>query len=466
MDLRQLKALDLAARTRIVFDGSVWLVPSQTTGSKYRVSIAAEPSCQCEDFSLRQQPCKHILAARLVCAREHNGHAPEVITDALPQQRTYKQDWPRYNLAQATEKRRFRELLFDLCRDLQQPPLPRTGRRPHQVRDAVFAMAYKVYSGFSSRRFDTDLCDAHQAGLLSVRIPAMKVNAFLENATFSPILRALIVRSSLPLKSVETIFAPDSTGFSASRFVRWHDEKYGVERSGRDWVKAHAICGVKTNIVTAVVIEGRDAGDSPQFKPLLQKTAENFTIKEVPADKAYLSHDNLALVESLGGAAYVPFKSNSLPGEAGSLWEKMFLYYNLHREEFLKHYHQRSNAESTFSMVKAKFRDHVRSRVSTAMVNEVLCKFLCHNICVVHQSHIELGLEPVFRSQENNRGDGPAPLRRAVGQEGSGTAPAEQTSQGDGPVILHCRDTTEDKAVVFITAGGAPSRGDSPGGLQ
>jgi hypothetical protein len=193
---------------------------------------------------------------------------------------------------------------------------------------------------------------------------------------------------------------------------------------------------VKTNIVTAVVIEDRDAADSPQFKPLVQKTAENFTIEEVPADKAYLSHDNLALVESLGGTAYVPFKSNSLPGEPGSLWQKMFLYYNLHREEFLEHYHQRSNVESTFAMVKAKFRDHVRSRTNTAMVNEVLCKFLCHNICVVHHSHIELGLEPIFQLRQGSKGDGAVLQRRAVGQAGSGTGPVEQSDPGGGLVIL------------------------------
>ena len=345
MDLRQLKALELAARVRIVFDGTAWLVPSQTTSTRYQVSIGDEPSCPCEDFALRPQPCKHILAARLVCGRELGVQGPQPVTDAVPKPPTYKQDWPRYNLAQTTEKSRFRELLFDLCQGVEQPTLPRTGRRPHCIRDALFAMAYKVYSGFSSRRFDTDLADAHAAGFLSVRVPGMKVCAFLENADFTAILQALIVRSSLPLRSVETTFAPDSTGFSASRFVRWHDEKYGAERTGRDWVKAHAICGVKTNVVTAVVIEGRDAGDSPPFKPLVQKTAENFTVKEVPADKAYLSHDNLELVEQLGGTAYVPFKSNSQPGEAGSLWEKMYFYYNLHREEFLEHYHQRSNVE-------------------------------------------------------------------------------------------------------------------------
>jgi transposase len=423
VDLRQLKALELAARTRIVFDGSAWLVPSQTTSTRYRVRIGDDPSCQCEDFILRQQPCKHILAALLVCGRERGVKGPELATDVVPKPPTYKQDWPRYNLAQTAEKSRFRELLVDLCKGIEPLPLPKTGRRPHCVEDAIFAMAYKVYSGFSSRRFDTDLADAHEAGFLSVRVPGMKVCAFLENADFTAILHALIVRSSLPLKSVETVFAPDATGFSASRFVRWHDEKYGTEKSGRDWVKAHAICGVKTNVVTALVIEGRDAGDSPQFKPLVQKTAENFTVKEVPADKAYLSHDNLALVEKRGGRAYVPFKSNSQPGEAGSLWEKMYFYYNLHREEFLAHYHQGSNAESTFSMVKAKFRDHIRSKNNTAMVNEVLCKFLCHNICVVHQSHMELGLEPVFRLQPSSSG----------GQDGTGSKDRQETASSREP---------------------------------
>jgi hypothetical protein len=118
--------------------------------------------------------------------------------------------------------------------------------------------------------------------------------------------------------------------------VRWFDVKYGGERVERgervehDWIKAHAICGVTTNVVTAVEIHDRDAADAPQFKPLVEKTAENFNLKEVPADKAYLSHDNLALalVEALGGAAFVPFKSNSQAGEVGSLWHKMFCYYH------------------------------------------------------------------------------------------------------------------------------------------
>jgi transposase len=401
VDLRELKALELAARSRITFDGKEWLVPSQTTTGTYRVTIGTSPTCQCEDFQLRQQPCKHVVAARLVCARDHDGTAPKIVTDAVPKKPTCAQDWPRYDYAQRTEKNRFQALLHDLCRGLQTPAQTGAGRRWKPLADMVFACAFKVFCTLSSRRFQCDLDDALAKGYLSESMHSVRVCAYLDSEFLTPVLQALIVRSSLPLKAVETTFAPDSTGFSTSRFVRWFDEKYGVERSGHDWVKAHIMTGATTNIVTAVEIAGRDANDCPMFKTLVETTAASgFTIKDVPADKAYLSRDNLAQVEALGGTAYVPFKSHCVPGEAGSLWEKMFHYYQFRRDEFLKHYHQRSNVESTINMVKAKFRDHVRSKTDTAMKNEVLCKFLCHNIVVVHQSQVELGIEPVFWGEE------------------------------------------------------------------
>lgn len=396
MNLRELKALEIAARTKLDFSDGVWTVPSQTTSGSYRVTLGSEPSCSCDDFQLRKLPCKHMVAARLVCARDHDGKAPEIVATAVPKKETYKQNWPQYNEAQQTEKYRFQELLFDLCRGLPNPKQTGAGRRWTPLADMVFACALKVYTTVSSRRFACDLKNAHADGYLSHLMNSVSVCSFLENDLLTPVLKNLIVRSSLPLSLFETNFAPDSSGFSTSRFVRWFDEKYGCERSRHDWVKAHAICGVKTNIVTAVEIGGPDAADSPFFKPLVQKTAENFAVQEVPADKAYLSHDNLALVDAVGGTAFVPFKVNSQAGEAGSLWEKMYFYFQFRRDEFLHHYHQRSNIESTFSMVKAKFRDHVRSKTDVAMKNEVLCKFLCHNICVVHQSHIELGIAPVF----------------------------------------------------------------------
>ena len=84
-------------------------------------------------------------------------------------------------------------------------------------------------------------------------------------------------------------------------------------------------------------------------------------------------------------------------GAVGGHFEKAFHYFSFKREEYLQHYHKRSNVESTFSMVKRKFGDAVRSKTDVAMVNEVLCKLLAHNLCVLIQEEHELGIESVFR---------------------------------------------------------------------
>src|SRR4051812_4718004 len=89
------------------------------------------------------------------------------------------------------------------------------------------------------------------------------------------------------------------------------------------------------------------------------------------------------------------FKDNT-KGGVGGLFAKAFHYYNAFKDEFLAHYHKRSNIESTFSIIKAKFVDSIRSKTDTAMANEALAKILCHNICYLIQSMFELGIEAKF----------------------------------------------------------------------
>jgi len=122
-------------------------------------------------------------------------------------------------------------------------------------------------------------------------------------------------------------------------------------------------------------------------------------MQEVSADKAYISADNLRATTAHGATPYIPFRSNTNIKNGDDLWKKLYHFYNFKREEFLMHYHKRSNVETTFSMIKAKFGERLRCKTETAQINEALCKVLCHNLCVVIQSMYELGIEPEFRAE-------------------------------------------------------------------
>ena len=184
-------------------------------------------------------------------------------------------------------------------------------------------------------------------------------------------------------------------GFSSCVFERWFDAKWGKMRSEHRWVKAHLMTGVTTNIVTSVEVTPTDSNDCPHLEPLLETTAKQFAVAEVSADKAYLSKRNLELIVNAGAVPYIPFKSDTT-GEGPELWRRMFHFYQFKRTEFLASYHKRSNVESTFSMIKRKFGASVRSKTPVAQINEVLCKVICHNLCVLVQSIYELGIEPTF----------------------------------------------------------------------
>ena len=121
----------------------------------------AIPSCTCPDFELRQQPCKHIYAVESVSRLGHSTDGSQTITTTEMQtvKVTYKQNWPAYNAAQTEEKERF-IVLLDALSKLVDQPAHTNGRPPFPLANMVFACVYKVYVGFSSRRFMSDLREA------------------------------------------------------------------------------------------------------------------------------------------------------------------------------------------------------------------------------------------------------------------------------------------------------------------
>ena len=320
------------------------------------------------------------------------GANDEVTVATVAKKAQSKQNWPAYNRAQTTERVRVPQLLHTLCSGIGEPPSPpgKPGRKRIPLCEAIFAIVIKVYSGLSGRRFESDLCTYVEREFLSKVWDANTLFLVMEDPAITPILTSLIEQSAGPLAQLEDPagqFAVDATGFKTTvrrvrdekevAIERWYDqahkgkdekdeEEKRMRRFIHDWVKLHAATGTLTNVVTAAHVTpsmGEGSGDCPNFPDLINTTAKRFQIKEVSADKAYLDEDHLSLVASHGAVPFVKFKINSRgmdhPNEH---WRRMWSFFDLMKDEFLKHYHRRSNVESTFSSTRmielARWADH------------------------------------------------------------------------------------------------------------
>jgi transposase len=397
IQIRRQKGQEIAKAGNVKLNGNTWIVPSQSCSKTYEVVLGIGNSrCTCPDYIERGMKCKHIFSVEFTITKRNNADGTTTITQT--KRITYAQNWNAYNLSQITEKERFMELLQGLIENVPENHREGRGRPQMPIRDLLFASTLKVFSQFSLRRFMTDLRVAKDKGYVD-NVPCYSsVGKFMERSDITPILSDLIQQSSLALRSVEVDFAVDSSGFRTTKFNDYCREKHNTKQS-HEWLKCHIITGVKTNVITGVEVGfEHHTADSPQFIPLVKATHDiGFTLNEVSGDKAYLSKNNLDAVAEIGGVAYIPFKSNSQQHGRGSrVWNKMYYYFKLCNEEFMQHYHKRSNVETTFFMVKSKFGDMLRSKTKTAQINELLLKILCHNIVVLNSAVNELGVKINF----------------------------------------------------------------------
>jgi transposase len=398
MEMRQIRGLEIARQQgkqiKPMTNGNGWRVPSQSGDGFYRVD--EDFVCTCPDSQKRKCTCKHAYAVRYYLKTEIDTPQGKVVKE----KRLYRpQAWREYTKAQTNEVKMFDDLLSDLVESIEEPAQDR-GRPRVPLKEAVFCAVQKVYSQLSSRRAASLYKGAQDREQIGKAPNYNVINYALNRADLTPILHELITLSALPLKAVESDFAIDSSGYRTDSFTQYCNEKYSLERHHK-WIKAHICTGVKTNCITAAEITDENGGDSPQFAPLVATTAQGgFNVQEVSADKAYSSRDNYAAVDKVGGRAFIPFKTNATGKSKGSLlWHKMFLYFQLNQDEFYEHYHKRSNVETTNSMVKAKFGDRIRSKNSVAQENELLCKFIAHNIVVLIHESFELGIKTDFCPQ-------------------------------------------------------------------
>lgn len=216
---------------------------------------------------------------------------------------------------------------------------------------------------------------------------------WMNDETLTPVLEEMLNLSAEPFRVREVAAIIDSSKVSQLRTAHARLVDYGTdERPTANWMKAHALVGVETMVVLAVVFSDSNKHDSPFLTALLEKVPAAFGLRFLLGDKAYLSEDHLGWLWERGIKATIPVKSRWDPETKTKYYEAckyLAEWYDKREREFDEVYRLRPKIEGLFSLLKRLADGFCWSRgrpssskagPSTAWKNETLCKFIYMNL--------------------------------------------------------------------------------------
>jgi len=302
--------------------------------------------------------------------------------------------WPRdealYNTIQENEFLNFFEFVRYLTNYVCK------GRKMKSIITCLL-IAHK-FPNFSLRRARGFLLLLKKFRIINSDIPCFKtLSNYRENNAIQIILDKMIEESSKPLSVIEHDFATDATGIRTKLFSSWYSIRCQKEIKKRDHLTIHITTGVKSNIITALNVETKSGKDNKIFREHVDKTAENFKIGEWSGDGRYWCKDNCRKIDEVGGIPYFKvWKNWSGKSRGCMIWKIMNQKSRDNPEEYGKHYHKRSNVESTNHSKKVIHGDKVYSRLKSARINEETLRWINHNINVLNRAKYEWKINPKF----------------------------------------------------------------------
>ena len=312
------------------------------------------------------------------------------------------------NISSRRERSFFEHMVSCLIQTIKEPVRKGPGRPPLSRRAVVSDLLHKVHENRPSRKFESDLLYYEEIDIRDNHVPHFNtLNKYMREVWLTSTLFGMLYMTAHPMRNIEKIAAVDSTGFISRPPGQWHEVKHGRDdesektrakrrRRLRRGVKVHLISGVLSNIIMAATVTHINASDHEEFEGLLDQTLGHFEIEELLGDSAYMSHTHFELLAAKGIIPYIDFTSAVVsPPLDGTMWSKMHHLYIAHRELWDRHYHLRSNVETTNYMVKGAYGEYLLSRDPVAQVNEALAKCVCHNIWVLNKQTQIMGIDPL-----------------------------------------------------------------------
>ncbi|MEK6855742.1 MAG: hypothetical protein AABX66_01140 [Nanoarchaeota archaeon] len=305
-----------------------------------------------------------------------------------------KKRWPRnesiYNKIQETEFLNFFEFVRYLTNYVCK------GRKMKSIMGSLIII--HKFPNFSLRRARGFLLLLKKFGIITLDIPCFKtLSNYRENNSLQLVLENLIEESSKPLSKIEHDFATDATGIRTNLFSSWYSLRCKKEIKKRYHLTIHITTGVKSNVVTALNVELKSGRDNLIFREHVDKTAKNFNVEEFSGDGRYWCKDNCWKVVEVGAKPYFKVWKNWAGKSRGCMpWKIMNMEFENTPEEYGKHYHKRSNVESTNHSKKSLLGNSVYSRLPSARINEETLRWINHNINVLNRAKYQWKINPRF----------------------------------------------------------------------
>jgi transposase len=301
--------------------------------------------------------------------------------------------WPRdealYNLVQENEFENF----FDFVRYLSNVVCESSKMK----NNITCLLIWHKFPNLSARRAKSFLRFLKRFKIINANIPCFKTLCnYRAEPIIGNILDELITESSKPLAKIEHDFATDATGIRTNLFSSWYSIRCQRKIRKRDHLTIHITTGVKSNIVTALNVETKSGNDNKIFREHVDKTSENFKINEFSGDGKYWCKDNCRKVFEAGAKPYFKVWKNWSGKSRGCMpWKIMNLESKNNPKEYGKHYHKRSNVESTNHSKKIIHGNKVYSRLKSSRINEETLRWINHNINVLNRAKYEWDINPL-----------------------------------------------------------------------
>lgn len=253
------------------------------------------------------------------------------------------------------------------------------GRRPMKKRDIIKSLLFLEQFRCCIQK-SPSMLEMHKDLLRLEKIPKPRtLYKYRAMPEMSGILERLQKKSADELWKKEMMAATDGTGNPRSKGKHWRKDREDSKKY-REYDKAHLMVGVRSLVNPYTRVTRGTWSDLPEFEPLVRNTIPGSNVKQVLADKGYVSSENYEVAAECGATPYIMPKDNAVyRPHPSNQYQKMVHFATKFPERWKEVYRFRVKVECAIHSKKNAFGDIIRGRTLTSRRNQEILRDIVHN---------------------------------------------------------------------------------------